>query len=119
MVIRRLLLVVCALVALDFLLLGFLSRECHWGIPLAITILATILGFVVIIYYERRWSEVVAKSLEEEPGLLDRASLEKILLLIAGIVFLIPGILTDVLALILLIPSVRRQIVRNCPLKKT
>jgi UPF0716 protein FxsA len=115
-VFRRLPIIICAVVALDFWLLGTLSYWCDWRLPLAATIATTVLGLLVIIYYEWRWSERVAKCLESEPGLLDSASLEKILLLVAGIVLLIPGVLTDVLALILMLPRVRRRIASKCNL---
>jgi UPF0716 protein FxsA len=115
-VFRRLPIIICAVVALDFWLLGTLSYWFDWRLPLAETVTATVMGLLVIVYYEWRWSEEVAKRLESEPGLLDTASLEKILLLVAGIVLLIPGLLTDLLALILMVPQVRRYIARKCHL---
>jgi UPF0716 protein FxsA len=115
-VLKRLPIIICAVVTLDLLFLGVLSYRFDWRLPLAETVVITIVGLLVIGYYEWRWSDVVAKSLESEPGLLDSTSLEKILLLVAGIVLLIPGVLTDVLGLLLLTPWVRRFIVRNCHL---
>ena len=82
-----------------------------WKSALAETGVMTIVGLAVILYYEWRWSEAVAKRLELEPAALDGWALEKILLLVAGIVLLIPGVLTDILGLIVLIPGVRRMIV--------
>jgi hypothetical protein len=68
-VFRRFPIVICAVVALDFWLLGTLSYLLGWRLPLASTVTTTLLGLFVIIYYEWRWSEVVAKCLEAEPGL--------------------------------------------------
>jgi UPF0716 family protein affecting phage T7 exclusion len=111
LVLRRVPIVIYAVVALDWLLLGSLFYWLDWRIPLIETILASIVGLSVIVYYEWRWSEVVAKRLESEPGLLDRWSFEKILLLIAGFVFLIPGVTADFIAALLLMPGIRRTIV--------
>jgi len=88
-----------------------LSYWFSWKLALTETGLTTIVGLAVIAYYEWRWSEAVAKRFDSESGLFDAWSLEKILLLVAGIVILIPGVLTDVLGLLLLMPAVRRMIV--------
>jgi UPF0716 family protein affecting phage T7 exclusion len=112
-VLRQLPLVICVVVLLDFLFWGFLSYWFGWQLGLTETAVTTIAGLVVIVYYEWRWSEAVAKRLESEPGLLDSWSLEKILLLVAGIVFLIPGLVTDCLAVLLLMPGIRRMIVAH------
>ena len=109
---RRVPIVICVVVALDWLLLGRLSSIGSAGkFRCTETILAIFVGLLVIIYYEWRWSEAVAKRLEAEPGLLDSWSLEKILLLIAGFVFLIPGVATDFLAVLMLMPGIRQTIV--------
>ena len=72
--------------------------------------LTTVLGLAVILYYEWRWSEAVAERLMSEPAVLDGWALEKILLLVAGIILVIPGFLTDIFGLVLLVPRVRRLI---------
>jgi UPF0716 protein FxsA len=118
MTFRRLPLVICSVVVLDMLLLGTLWYAFHWSLPLASTVTTTIVGLIVIGYYELRWSESVARSLEQEPGLLDRLSLERILLLVAGVILLIPGVMTDVLGLLLILPPVRRFVAGHCPLRK-
>jgi len=115
-VLKRLPIIICAVVALDLLLLGAFSCWFDWRLPLAENIATTVVGLLVIAYYEWRWSEVVAKSLELEPGIIDSLSLERILILVAGVVLLIPGMLTDVLGLLLLVPWVRRLIARKCGL---
>jgi UPF0716 protein FxsA len=110
-VLKRLPFAIFLLVAVDFLLLGALWHWFGMKPALAETGLTTIVGLVVIVYYEWRWSEAVAKRLETEPASLDSWSLEKILLLVAGIVLLIPGVLTDIVGLLILIPKIRRRIV--------
>ena len=114
---RRLPFIIFVAVALDFLLWGMLSYCFGWNFGLIETGLTTIAGLAVILYYEWRWSEAVAKRLESEPGLLDAWSLEKILLLVAGIVLLIPGFVTDLLGLFLLLPAIRRMIVSTLELR--
>jgi UPF0716 protein FxsA len=115
-VLRRLPVILCAAVAMDLMFFGLFSYYLDWKIALTELTITTVVGLAVIGYYEWRWSGVVAKHLESEPGLLDTSSLERLLLLIAGIVLLIPGVLTDVLGLLLLVPWVRRFIARQCHL---
>ena len=117
-VLRLLPIIICVLVALDLLLLGGIFYRFDWGLPLAWTVVTTVAGLAVIVYYEWRWSDVVAKTLELEPGILDCQSLERMLLLVAGVVLLIPGVLTDVLGLMLLAPQIRRLVARNCGLHR-
>jgi UPF0716 family protein affecting phage T7 exclusion len=108
---RRLSLILCLVVVLDVLFWGLLWYWFGWKVGLIETGVTTVLGLAVIFYYEWRWSEAVAKRLESEPASVDKWSLERILLLVAGLVFLIPGVVTDVLGLLLLMPGVRRTIV--------
>jgi UPF0716 protein FxsA len=107
-VLKRLPFIIFFIVAIDFLLLAATWHWFGWKPAFAGSGLTTIVGLAVILYYEWRWSDVVARRLEAEPAGLDGWCLEKILLLVAGIVLLIPGFLTDILALVLLIPRVRR-----------
>jgi UPF0716 protein FxsA len=109
-VLRRLPIIIFLFVGLDFLLLGALTYWLGWKPTLAENGLTTIIGLVVILYYEWRWSEAVAERLESEPAVLDGWALEKILLLVAGIALVIPGVMADVLGLLMLLPSVRRLI---------
>jgi UPF0716 family protein affecting phage T7 exclusion len=110
-VLRRLPIIICAVVVLDLLFWGMLSYWLGWSYGLVETGLTTIAGLAVIIYYEWRWSDAVTKRIESEPRLLDGWVFEKVLLLIAGIVLLIPGVLTDCLGIAMLMPAVRRMIV--------
>ncbi len=110
---RRLPFIICLFVAFDFLLLGTLTYWLGWKPAVVGNGVTTVIGLVVILYYEWRWSEAVARRIESEPSALDSWCLEKILLLVAGIVLLIPGVMTDVLGLLVLIPSVRRLIVAH------
>jgi UPF0716 protein FxsA len=117
-VLRRLPLIICSVVVVDLLLLVTLSCQVGWRVPLFEFVATTGMGVFVIVYYEWRWSATVAKCLELEAGLLDAKSLERMLLLVAGIILLIPGLLTDLLGLVLLVPWVRRQIAVKCNLSR-
>ena len=97
LVARRLPLILCVVMGMDALLWGMLWYWFGWKVGLIETGATTVIGLTVILYYEWRWSEAVAKRLELEPATLDSWTLERILLLISGIVFLIPGVVTDLL----------------------
>lgn len=107
---KRLPFIIFLVVACDLLLLGGLTYWWGWKPTLAENGLTTILGLAVILYYEWRWSEAVAARLTAEPAVLDDWALEKILLLVAGIILVIPGFLTDIFGLVLLLPRVRRLV---------
>jgi UPF0716 protein FxsA len=108
---RRLPVIVAAIVVLDWVFLAVLVGWLGWQLPLVETAVMGTLGLLVIVYYEWRWSEPVALRLQSEPGLLDRWSFDKILLLIGGLVLLIPGFVTDFMGVLLLMPGIRRTIV--------
>jgi UPF0716 protein FxsA len=108
---RRLSVVVAGIVVLDWIFLAILVGWFGWQLPLVETAVMGTLGLLVIIYYEWRWSEPVALRLQSEPGLVDGWSFERILLLIAGVVLLLPGVMTDVMGVLLLMPGIRRTIV--------
>jgi UPF0716 family protein affecting phage T7 exclusion len=109
------LLATCVLVILDFTFLGGVLYAMGWEIPLVETLVAGVIGLAVLVYYVCRWSEKVAQRIECE-GLLDRWSAEKMLLLVAGLLLLIPGAFTDFVALLLLVPGMRRMLINLCQL---
>jgi UPF0716 protein FxsA len=108
---RRLPLIIAVVVALDFLLWGVLWYWLGWKPALLETAITAAVGVAIIVYYERRWSRVVETRIDDDPERLDANSLDKLLLLAAGVVFLIPGVVTDLLGLLLLMPGVRRSVV--------
>ena len=115
---KRFPLVVCALIAMDLLLKGMVGCCFDWRISLTKTIVTAVLGLSVIAYYEWRWSAAVVARLEKEQGYFDSWSFERILLLIAGIVLVFPGIMIDFVGVVLLMPWVRRLIAqRVCPIE--
>jgi UPF0716 family protein affecting phage T7 exclusion len=106
--------ILVAAVLADLLLAVVLSFGLDWRPVLTETVTATAIGLAVIFYYVWRCSETVAERLETHPAGLDEGSLEKILLLVAGLMLLIPGVFSDVTGLVLLVPWVRRQLARRC-----
>ena len=107
---RRLPLLLCLIVGLDLVLLLAVTWWVSWKVTLIQNILSAILGIAVIIRYELRWSRMVAENLgvDDSESLGDHG-LEKLLLLGAGILLLIPGLLSDLFGLLLLVPWIRRK----------
>jgi UPF0716 family protein affecting phage T7 exclusion len=111
---KRLPILIGAIIVLDILAKIIICWQVDWKIPLFKTISTAILGLLVIVYYECRWSNFVADRLTQEPGFLDSLSREKLLLLVAGLMLVLPGFLCDFVGLLLLLPSGRRWISRKC-----
>ena len=107
---KRLPFVLFVAVAFDFLLLAALWRWFGLKPTLVGNGLTTVAGLAIIIYYEWRWSETIAMHLERDAAALDSWAIEKLLLLVAGIVMLNPGLLTVLCAVKLLVPRVRHLI---------
>ena len=68
---RRLPFIIFLFVAFDFLLLAALCYWFGWKPALAENGVTAIIGLVVILYYEWRWSGAVAKRLEADSPVLD------------------------------------------------
>jgi UPF0716 protein FxsA len=112
---RRLLSAFCIVVTADLLLLAALSYFVGWRLPLGESIFMITIGLAVITGYQSRWSKAIAESLDADcfNAVSDRRCFEELLLLVAGILLVIPGIMTDAVALLLLVPWVRRRIARG------
>ncbi|MEN6449942.1 MAG: FxsA family protein [Thermoguttaceae bacterium] len=111
---RTLVAIVALLVAVDLFLLFPLCWWCGWGIlPLLETVITAGLGILVIGYYEWRWAGLVAERLGgEDPTPVGAYCLEKILLVVAGLFLIIPGVLSTVIGCALLLPPVRKLAIR-------
>ncbi len=112
--VRRIVLAVCLIVVLDSLFLVLWTRY-YSGWPYVATenVVSALFGVAVILYYEWRWSALVAHSLDTPPpfpaptnGRFDRS--EKMLLVVAGVFLILPGLVTDLIGLLLLAPPIRR-----------
>ncbi len=111
---RRLLTALCVIVAADLSLLAALSYFVGWRLPLGGSIFMVLVGLAVITHYQPRWSKAIAESLDADclDAVSDQHCLAELLLLAAGILLLIPGVISDALGWLLLVPWVRRQIAR-------
>jgi UPF0716 protein FxsA len=107
---RRLLLAACIIVAADVAIFAALSCLFGWRLTTAELAVTTVIGLAAILRYERRWADMVTRRLESDQRPLEAAFIEKTLLLVAGIIILIPGVLTDAIGLLLIVPWVRRRI---------
>jgi UPF0716 protein FxsA len=107
---RRLPAILIALILADMATLLLVSCCCDWKVPLVQNVASAILGLVVIVRYERRWSSTVAAHLGvDDSKPFGCRNVEKVLLLVAGVLLVVPGFVTDVFGLFLLLPSIRQK----------
>ena len=59
---KRLMVVICVVVAADLLRLAVLSCFVGWRLPLVQTVITTVLGLVVIAVWWLRWAKPVAEN---------------------------------------------------------
>ena len=95
---------------LDLTLLLVLANYTSWEIALAEVVVTGLLGVAVIRYVTAHFGHKVlsrlAASESPAPVLADGA-----ILFVAGLLLILPGIVSDIVGLLLLIPWVRRQTV--------
>ncbi len=116
---RVVLVAVCLLLVADTLVLLPLSHFIGWGVPVAEMGVSAVIGLAAIGWYEWRWSNAVADQFEPElqkPGREAGFCAEKMLLLVAGVLLILPGFLSDGVGLLLLLPGIRRLVVQLLPL---
>jgi UPF0716 protein FxsA len=102
---------IAVLVVVELVLL-VLSAVClRWWVPVAESLIAAILGLFVIGYALQHYREAVFARLDSDVCSDDRLANGPWLLL-AGVLLLIPGLLTDLVGLALLVPSVRHAAIR-------
>ncbi len=110
---RVLVVAACLLVVVDLLSFVMLSCFFGWWLPLTETLISAGIGLLVIGYYVCRWSRAVKERwTSEEWQPVGTFCLEKLLLVVAGVLLIFPGILGNALGLILLLPGVRRPVAR-------
>ncbi len=81
-----------------------------WRFLVNVSVVTGVLGLCVIGLAVVRYAAVVARRLDQDECLDDELS-AGLLLLVAGVLLLLPGIITDTLGLVLLLPATRRFIV--------
>jgi UPF0716 family protein affecting phage T7 exclusion len=80
-----------------------------WKILCIVPIATLVLGVAVIAVALFRYGGDVAAKLDEDENLDDRLA-GKLLLILAGVLLILPGFLTDILGLALLLPQSRRYL---------
>ncbi|MCE5269477.1 MAG: FxsA family protein [Planctomycetaceae bacterium] len=113
---RFLVVITCLLLAADLLLLAPLCVVLGWRFLAMQGIVTAGIGILVIGYYEWRWAGAIAERLGgESPEPLNSCCLEKVFLVLAAALLILPGALTDVLGLALLTPPIRRLAAHALP----
>jgi UPF0716 protein FxsA len=96
-----------ALVAMDILLMAGFAWEWSWVSLMTSWLVTGIVGLFVIAFALYQ-CEKDAKKSENELYFSDNKMLLNMLLLVAGFLLLVPGLVSDMLGLVFLFPSVRR-----------
>ncbi|MGD0900692.1 MAG: FxsA family protein [Thermoguttaceae bacterium] len=108
---RTWLLAIVGLPAADLAAFAGMGWAIAWWVPLAIGFASGMLGLLVIGYGSWQYGEVIAVRLDhDEP--LDSGLAAGSMLLLAGLLLVVPGLITKLLGLVLLTPGVRRLAVR-------
>jgi UPF0716 protein FxsA len=102
---------IAVLVVVEIALL-ILSAAClHWWIPVAESLIAAFLGLCVIGYALEHYREAAFARLDSDVCLDDRLANGPWLLL-AGVLLLVPGMLTDLVGVALLVAPLRHAAIR-------
>jgi UPF0716 protein FxsA len=110
-VILRLFLLFTLLPLAELAILVWINSVTNWVVTLALLFLPGIVG-VWLVYHEglRCWREFRRQLSRGEPPAAQ--VLEGLLILVAAVLLVTPGVLTDLVAIVLLIPPIRRSIRR-------
>jgi UPF0716 protein FxsA len=103
-------LLIAAVVA-DVALFSVVAWYLGWGWTLVNGAATALLGLAVGIYCVWRYGGAVASRLDNDDRIDDRL-LGGLLLLVAAFLLLLPGFISDIAGLVLLVPAVRRRLVR-------
>jgi UPF0716 protein FxsA len=119
--VRGILLAAIVLVVVDVLLLAEVGWAATWWIPAVLSLATALLGAFVILCGANRLNEAFGElggdRLTDAFQDLDRETVyvEKLssgtLIVLAGVLLLLPGPITDVLGLALLMPAVQRRVI--------
>lgn len=106
----------------DALLLAEMGREMTWWIPAAISLLTGLCGVLVILYGVHRLNGTFGElgsyrlgegteDLREDSDFAEKFSIDGLIVL-AGVLLLLPGPITDLLGISLFIPAVQRRVIK-------
>jgi UPF0716 protein FxsA len=109
-----------ALIAIDLALTAVTGWAMGWCVPLALSSATGLLGLLILAYAARYFWTVIDSnefrtgtgSNPDDASIADDRILGNLALSLAGILLLLPGPITDLLGLALLIPAVRHRTAR-------
>ena len=105
---RFLIFFLIALVIVDIWSLVLMVDYAGWKFFLCQFFGTAILGLAVICYTSFRYGSLISNNIEQ--NILDDTGMDKLLLLFAGGLLILPGFFTDILGLALLLRFVRRLV---------
>jgi UPF0716 protein FxsA len=106
---KRLSIAFLALVATDLALLTGIGLTTGWRMPLVVSSITGIVGLIAIGCAAARLGKLLAANEDGNIFFRERPTTYTWVLLVAGILLLLPGLISDVLGLVLLIPPVGRR----------
>jgi UPF0716 protein FxsA len=95
------------LLALDSVLSLFAACYLGWRVMFAETCAAALLGLAVVVLAAWHYGDAIAARLDND-ACLDRQLIHGPALVLAGLLLVCPGMITDLVAVALLVPAVRR-----------
>ena len=98
--------VLAALLVVDCSAVVVFPNSTDWLIPLCLVAATALLGLGVICFVLVRYGPLIRKDLRDDT--LDDTLMDKLFIMVAGCLLILPGFGTDALGLILLLPFVRR-----------
>ena len=100
---------IALLVVVEVACLAVLARYAGWRFVLSEVLMSALLGVVVIFCVPARWREAMAvdrslcSSLTELPDVVRRDAARGHALMLAGVLLILPGLLTDLAGMVLLV----------------
>ena len=98
--------ILAALLVVDCSILVAFANLTNWLISLCLVAATALLGLGVICFVLVRYGPLIRKDLRDDT--LDDTLTDKLFIMVAGCLLILPGFGTDALGLILLLPFVRR-----------
>ena len=96
--------------AVDLLLLAGAGWAANWRFPAVLFLATALLGLLVFVHGVHRLSDAF-QELGDESVYVEKLSAGSMITL-AGVLLLLPGPITDILGFALLVPAVRRRVIR-------
>jgi UPF0716 family protein affecting phage T7 exclusion len=107
-------LVIAAFIGVESVALIVVNNYVQWGTVLFAFPLIAVLGWLIIVFLPGHYRRAIDAACVS--GQMTPEALNGRLIQVAAILFIIPGVLTDVVALVLLFPPFR-WIIRDCLMK--